>query len=125
MTHAFPTRRSSDLATAGKAVVDGLAMLDDVRDDVAAEIALAVRIVSVAAQFLDQKGRAEDVDAHGRQRHAGAAGNVRRLLRLFDEGGDHVLLVHMHDAEAAGFLRSEEHTSELQSLLRISYAVLY
>src|SRR3546814_16443571 len=90
MTHAFPTRRSSDLATAGKAVVDGLAMLDDVRDDVAAEIALAVRIVSVAAQFLDQKGRAEDVDAHGRQRHAGAAGNVRRLLRLFEEGGDHV-----------------------------------
>src|SRR3546814_1028636 len=96
MTHAFPTRRSSDLATAGKAVGDGLAMLDDVRDDVAAEIALAVRIVSVAAQFLDQKGRAEDVDAHGRQRHAGAAGNVRR---------------------------SEEHTSELQSLMRISYAV--
>src|SRR3546814_5523896 len=33
-------------------------------------------------------------------------------------------VVHMHDdLRAAGDVRSEEHTSELQSLMRISYAV--
>src|SRR3546814_16858285 len=35
-------------------------------------------------------------------------------------GGDHRFSVH----RTAGWQRSEEHTSELQSLMRISYAVL-
>src|SRR3546814_5567187 len=35
----------------------------------------------------------------------------------------HVLAQQLRDAEAAAVIRSEEHTSELQSLMRISYAV--
>ncbi len=44
--------------------------------------------------------RLEDIDAHGGERHVRVAGNGWRILRLLDEGGDAVLLVHRHDAEA-------------------------
>src|SRR3546814_5538868 len=37
--------------------------------------------------------------------------------------GDHGLLHMVHDGFPVSVLRSEEHTSELQSLMRISYAV--
>src|SRR3546814_6447229 len=47
---------------------------------------------------------------------------------VFSNGAAVVLLKRMEDAVAAGdtiygVIRSEEHTSELQSLMRISYAV--
>src|SRR3546814_7160921 len=45
---------------------------------------------------------------------------VRRLQPVGKPGGGGVSL---HPASAAFFQRSEEHTSELQSLMRISYAV--
>src|SRR3546814_6364223 len=59
-------------------------------------------------------------------RHAGAAGpgrhyrHVRRPLRrgTVDEGA-----AGLQDHQHVGGGRSEEHTSELQSLMRISYAV--
>src|SRR3546814_5343956 len=38
-------------------------------------------------------------------------------------GGPTSGLIGYVDGEAAGWVRSEEHTSELQSLMRISYAV--
>src|SRR3546814_5712125 len=44
-----------------------------------------------------------------------------RLDRVGDR--DHALIVVEHPADIAIFRRSEEHTSELQSLMRISYAV--
>src|SRR3546814_6250397 len=49
---------------------------------------------------------------------------TRNNNRVFMAGGE----LRAHDAgafgsEAVGFVRSEEHTSELQSLMRISYAV--
>src|SRR3546814_7839849 len=59
-------------------------------------------------------------------------GHFRRIARLdegFEPGGDQgreAAAEHHLLAEQVGlalFLRSEEHTSELQSLMRISYAV--
>src|SRR3546814_18752095 len=48
-------------------------------------------------------------------RRAGAGGGVRRTARIDQHRGD-------RDGDRA-VERSEEHTSELQSLMRISYAV--
>src|SRR3546814_6359054 len=44
-------------------------------------------------------------------------------LALRPEGGDSVLYVVNHGGRESIERRSEEHTSELQSLMRISYAV--
>src|SRR3546814_1596709 len=48
------------------------------------------------------------------KRHEGSAPEHRMYYRLG---------IHLGDVVAAGDDRSEEHTSELQSLMRISYAV--
>src|SRR3546814_8729064 len=58
----------------------------------------------------------------GRDQHQHAG----RALREGEEGLSHLLrhaLEGQHPAEGGGGGRSEEHTSELQSLMRISYAV--
>src|SRR3546814_6219817 len=79
----------------------------------------------------------EDVDAEGPGRldagpRAGAPpgeeGHQRRLQRHRGEGAHGhadrtVAVVGGDDGDARGEVRSEEHTSELQSLMRISYAV--
>src|SRR3546814_6954229 len=53
--------------------------------------------------------------------YAGADRRLRKLVRAADDRGPrHGLPAH----EQHLFLRSEEHTSELQSLMRISYDVL-
>src|SRR3546814_9827174 len=77
------------------------------------------------------------------QHHAGAGLGkamlreaMRRVLEASEKVGARALVVHAIDDEAVTFytqfgfqifpigsLRSEEHTSELQSLMRISYAV--
>src|SRR3546814_10229343 len=41
----------------------------------------------------------------------------------FDMGGETKVGISLRFLKAAGKIRSEEHTSELQSLMRISYAV--
>src|SRR3546814_8394837 len=80
---------------------------------------------AVVAARAGQRDQLHGVDV-GR---AGVAGNLPRDLRLAVE----ILLVaHPLEDLERGFLRhrarfalrSEEHTSELQSLMRISYAVL-
>src|SRR3546814_9553917 len=55
----------------------------------------------------------------------GVSAGVRRIEAVTGQGAlDHVAAEEHHLAEAAHLLgRSEEHTSELQSLMRISYAV--
>ena len=58
--------------------------------------------LGVAAQQVDEELGAEDVDAHRGQRHVGLAGDAGRVGRLLDEGGDPVLVVDVHDAEADG-----------------------
>src|SRR3546814_2929104 len=53
-------------------------------------------------------------------RHQALKGSSPRLVRGHDEAGDHLLLPRVVEPDDQ---RSEEHTSELQSLMRISYAV--
>src|SRR3546814_10279824 len=55
-------------------------------------------------------------------RHAGGDGIGRRRRILRGHGGD-LVDARAIDAEAVELGRSEEHTSELQALIRISYAV--
>src|SRR3546814_12865263 len=105
MTHSFPPRRSSDR--------------EFVRDHVILrEIALGAE----AVLKLVEKARVE-IDAliagaverpHRRLRRAAAR---LAVARVEDELG------HLETLTGAGEDRSEEHTSELQSLMRISYAV--
>src|SRR3546814_1691803 len=59
-----------------------------------------------------------------RSRAAGSAGREEDRVpqALVDHGGAH-RPAFLHRADEASRTRSEEHTSELQSLMRISYAV--
>src|SRR3546814_2871124 len=81
-------------------------------DDVALQLGQVDTIRREAAERLVQGGRnAADPEHHG--------GHARPVAGL----RHHALA--RHDQEAGGVVRSrsEEHTSELQSLMRISYAV--
>src|SRR3546814_9485793 len=72
-------------------------------------------LLGVVAQAQHDQGIAQTGKAQAQ------APLVFRLEALFIErpfGGDQHVIEHAH-----GQLRSEEHTSELQSLMRISYAV--
>src|SRR3546814_4289673 len=98
MTHSFPTRRSSDL----------------VGDQPWRGIDLKDRPLAVG---VDQRA----IHETGRRRLDGRAAR-RRLYRLecgrFGSGLPECGMCNDH-------ARSEEHTSELQSLMRISYAVFW
>src|SRR3546814_7573772 len=91
MTHAFPTRRSSDRhLDHGPLGGEGAGEHRD------------------AADLVDRVGERVDDVAVGRRRV-----EIGQVL------GDGLA----RDGEAVAVERSEEHTSELQSLMRISYAV--
>src|SRR3546814_9103483 len=100
-THSFPTRRLSDLA----AVVDKGVLRMEVEIAEVGEIAEPVEIA--------------DANASPRPRDRPRA--FQFLQRAVD--------MHRREPEQIGELflryrkRSEEHTSELQSLMRLSYAV--
>src|SRR3546814_8606819 len=103
MTHPFPTRRSSDLVDGqpnghlvGAAVDEGLAV-GDVGEGMAA-------LLQVLHQIL-------------------LGGHDRRRARRHAEGDADLLQRRLPGCFRRGVPRSEEHTSELQSLMRISYAV--
>src|SRR3546814_7884658 len=67
-----------------------------------------------------------DLDGPGAVGGRDARGHAFRRLDRDGEGGLERRLVfphHQRQAEPVDALRSEEHTSELQSLMRISYAV--
>src|SRR3546814_4335522 len=111
-THPFPTRRSSDLEEYIHVAVAfrpdaGLLRpaVERVRVIAGFDIVLAAlepRIGEVGGLFVDAR---EFVAVGINHRHVALAQHV-------DEG-----------RVAEAFVRSEEHTSELQSLMRISYAV--
>src|SRR3546814_3384647 len=67
-----------------------------------------------------------DVAAHGFRTDLAAVGQADADIRVAGDGARgqaaHALAAAV-DADVAGHGRSEEHTSELQSLMRISYAV--
>src|SRR3546814_5987553 len=69
---------------------------------------LRPKVVSLGSAFLDS-GRIEEV--------------IQPILReIVAESGDSASLGVLEDKDVL-YVRSEEHTSELQSLMRISYAV--
>src|SRR3546814_4758344 len=77
-------------------------------------------------------GRADFGPRHGFQVARRADGGERRINRIKQAVGGaferHIALLHTRTQQRLGHLRldigrSEEHTSELQSLIRISYAV--
>src|SRR3546814_1110117 len=62
-------------------------------------------------------GECEHAQQHPGRAHGPAAGPGHRMVHQST-----LLWIGLHQIDASG-LRSEEHTSELQSLMRISYAV--
>src|SRR3546814_9375020 len=102
MAHSCPTRRSSDLVRLGD---HGKALARPAHRQLAGE----------AADALDAlAGEHGNIDA-GLQRQA--------QVRAPADAGVLALRVLAHDDPVDLAARSEEHTSELQSLMRISYAV--
>src|SRR3546814_3199503 len=103
MTHSFPTRRASDLAPA------------------------AQREIGHAESGGDERvlgfGRADEADGEGKDGRRAR----RTLAQQIDEPVERRRRVadghHRARQRVAPEVRSEEHTSELQSLMRISYAV--
>src|SRR3546814_3783996 len=72
-----------------------------------------------AAEHVDRLAslqRARDGGVRAAECHHGAGHSLHALARDGRAG-------HLREAYAADGVRSEEHTSELQSLLRLSYAV--
>src|SRR3546814_8416263 len=86
----------------------------DLRDRISAVVSPAMGGVIVGYEMA----RALGVEAMFVERPEGAF-ELRRGFRLGP--GQQVLM--MEDVVTTGLSRSEEHTSELQSLMRISYAV--
>src|SRR3546814_3019601 len=76
----------------------------------------------MASSFLNQaarRGVARGIDFHLAEKVVGAGFNSRRSVNIEWTGVDKLTAWRFGMATA----RSEEHTSELQSLMRISYAV--
>ncbi len=80
------------------------AVLDDVRNNVLAEVVARVLVGGIAAQFLEQEFGVEHIDAHRRQRHVRLVRHGRRILGLFDERQDLVVVIDIHHAKAGCLL---------------------
>src|SRR3546814_1878609 len=109
LTHSFPTRRSSDLKPAFVAYATSKAALSGMTRAMAVELGARVRVNAIEPAAIDTP-----------MLRAGFEGN--------DAGYEQLRIFHpvkaIGSAYELGVLRSEEHTSELKSLMRISYAVL-
>src|SRR3546814_3659259 len=86
--------------------------------------------LSLVQRMADLREGVGDAGAHGAHRTDGGDGDQRGDQAVFDGGRGLVvanqLLEKLHvwsPDESLTLLRSEEHTSDLQSLMRISYAV--
>ena len=84
----------------GEAVRHRLPVLDDVGDDVLAEIAGRFRLLGVAAKLIHEELRLEHIDAHRGECVVRSVGDAGRIGRLLDEGDDRILAVDMHHPEA-------------------------
>src|SRR3546814_8150080 len=104
-THSFPTRRSSDLVSANELqlVKTEVAPTSSVHPFRAADLSIHYKLHATLAVVRPQNSRRADNAACSRPQRRAVPALVPGL--------------------SAAFGRSEEHTSELQSLMRISYAV--
>src|SRR3546814_3746437 len=103
MTHSFPTRRSSELVKAEDAT---RAIIGTIVNELSPAHARTL-FVSLSDAWQNAQPRPYHQRAELMKREFGLA--LRRLRTT--------------SAEERGAIRSEEHTSELQSLMRNSYAV--
>src|SRR3546814_2267499 len=116
LTHAFPTRRSSDLfrhqqhgATRGVAAKQrALRTLQHLHVFEIEQLAGAGTIAGSLRALATRRDHVGEVDA-----------DRRRGAQILREAADR----ERGAVRAEALVRSEEHTSELQSLMRISYAV--
>src|SRR3546814_8120800 len=119
-THSFPTRRSSDLGGCLGCDVRHLALCAALKENDLPLLETMVLTASLApGQALFEEG---DPVLHVYNVTAGTL----RLFRLLSDGRRQIVgfgLAGDFVGLSAGGARSEEHTSELQSLMRISYAV--
>jgi hypothetical protein len=90
---------------------DRLAVGDDVRDQILAEIVAGIGIGRVALEFFDQEFGVEHIYAHAAKRSLGFAGHGRRIAWLFEKLDDAVVLIHMHDAKTLGLLQRRLQTT--------------
>ena len=95
-----------------KRVGEDFAVLDDRRNDVLAEVVLAVDDGRVAAEFVEHQTGREDVDPHRGQAVLIVAGDGLGRRRLFDEADDAVLRVDLHHAEGLGFFGTDAERSD-------------
>src|SRR3546814_4633137 len=115
MTHSFPTRRSSDLLDLGQRAEQLIERLGDehLRRAVAQRTRQPQPQMAIGIEPQRERRLARRVAPDAPLALArGFAPDPRR-------GGDRDRFAR----RAGGLRRSEEHTSELQSLMRISYAV--
>ena len=77
----------------------GLAVGDDVRNDVFAEITGRRGVGRIAAQQIEQKRGFEHVDAHAGERPLRMTGDTRWIGRLLEKVHDTVVGIHLHHAE--------------------------
>src|SRR3546814_4264480 len=119
-----------DAAVDAKAVGDALAATLEARDAALADSRFAMELgrwlVAEAGVYLtrivDRKqshGETFLVTDGGLHHQLAASGNFGTVIRR----NYPIALANRFGAEPADTVRSEEHTSELQSLMRISYAV--
>src|SRR3546814_3976699 len=105
MTHSFPTRRSSALSNALRR---------------AGPVASAVEFgPNIGLNLVALRRLLPPVDLAAIEINAKAVQSLRQLDRVEVHHGS---IIERHVTRSFE-LRSEEHTSELQSLMRISYAV--
>src|SRR3546814_3605451 len=103
LTHSFPTRRSSDLhGFDPRTFLDGLPLG-------------SVQQIHLAGHSVDASGGGLLIDTHDAPVCDAVWALYAHALRRF---GDVPAMIERDD-----HIRSEEHTSELQSLMRNSYAV--
>src|SRR3546814_107593 len=106
--------RQIDPEVAVQACVVEKIELDDLRLVAGEHDELVEAVVGVDLHDVPDDGTAADLH-HGLGPHDGLLGQPAAVAA----GEDH----HLHEVAAPADSRSEEHTSELQSLMRISYAV--
>ena len=87
----------------GKAMRHRLAVLDDVGDQVIAEIMAGIGVFGILDQQGAQEIPVEDIDAHRSQGMIRIAGDRGRVFRLFQKGQDAPGLVDIHHAKGGGF----------------------
>src|SRR3546814_6666412 len=120
MTHSFPTRRSSDLgppeapAAAQSAASLQLAVIIPTLNEVGNIRALLERIEDALSDIRWEAVFVDDNSTDGTPELLREIGRSDHRVRVIQRIGRRGL---------SSAVRSDEHTSELQSLMRISYAV--